>query len=173
MRIRACEEDDHRAVDALLKAAFPSPAEAHLVAALRAAEADTIELVAEDGDEITGMILFSPVTGAPDDGGPDAYGLGLAPIAVRPDRQKSGIGAALMETGLDYARTLGAPFCIVLGEPVYYGRFGFMPASRAAWRWDSDPDGRAGDAFQIQSLRPGMLPKGPGEMRYHPAFETV
>lgn len=172
MQIRAADEDDHAGIEAVLKAAFPGPEEARLVVALRAADADTLELVAVSGDRVVGTVMFSPATAYFDDGR-EAFGLGLGPVAVLPEHQNKGVGAALCEAGLDYVRQLGAPFCIVLGSPDYYPRFGFRPTREKAWAWEGDPEGQFADAFQWMPLNDTPLPDGPARLAYHPAFGAV
>jgi putative acetyltransferase len=49
----------------------------------------------------------------------------LGPLAVRPDRQKNGVGSALMHAVLGAADALGEPLVALLGDPAYYQRFGF------------------------------------------------
>lgn len=174
MKIRSCDPGDHAGVDAVLKSAFPTAAEAQLVVTLRAADADTLELVAEDKDQVIGTVMFSPVTAIAANGS-QAYGIGLGPVAVDPGRQGQGIGAALIVAGLDYLRTLGVPWCVVLGEPDYYTRFGFAPAAQRHWTWTGDPEGEYADAFQWLALndKPSDPAMGPSRISYHPAFDTV
>lgn len=172
MRIRPADTQDGKLVDALLKAAFPGPAEACLVVSLRAANADALELVAEADGAIQGMVMFSPVTIQPPTG-EAIFGLGLAPLAVQPEMQKRGIGAALVEAGLDFVRTLGAPFCVLLGAPDYYARFGFQPARSHELFWDGDLDAVHGDAFQFLGLAPDKLGTIAGVASYHAAFSEL
>lgn len=174
MQIRSCDPGDHAGVDAVLKTTFPTAAEARLVTTLRAADADTLELVAEESGTIVGTVMFSPVTAIAANGAL-TYGIGLAPVAVAPERQKQGIGTALVEAGLDYLRTLGVPWCVVLGDPEYYSRFGFTPASAHHWHWTGDPEGEHASAFQWLALndQPVDAAAGPCRVSYHPAFETV
>ncbi|MCK0196063.1 N-acetyltransferase [Ancylobacter sp. 6x-1] len=118
--------DDGPAIHRLTRDAFAtaphrSGTEAAIVDALRAADALTLSLVARESDALVGHVAFSPV--APESGGAGWYGLG--PLSVRPDRQRSGIGTALVARGLALLRAAGAQGCVVLGEPAYYGRFGF------------------------------------------------
>lgn len=91
-----------------------------------------------------------------------------------PGHHGQGIGTALVEAGLDYLRTLGAPWCVVLGDPEYYGRFGFVPASQRDWSWAGDPEGEHAFAFQWIPLsdRPDDT-TGPGRVHFHPAFDGV
>ncbi|MHA6288120.1 GNAT family N-acetyltransferase [Maricaulis sp. CAU 1757] len=172
MQIRAADEDDHDGIDRLLKAAFPGPTEARLVTSLRAADADTLELVADSDGQIVGEVMISPVSAV------SAFitirhGLGLGPLAVLPDYRGRGIGSALVEAALDYLRPLGAPWCVLVGEPDFYARFGFEPASAHEWSWSADPDGKAGDAFQVVRLQAAADLTGPAQVHYHPAFEVA
>ena len=172
MKIRSFEPADEAGVDGLLKAAFPGPGEARLVLALRAADADTLELVAEDHGQVVGTIMFSPVT-ARAEGEEDVFGVGLGPVAVSPEHRSRGIGVALIEAGLDYLTTLGVPWCVLLGEPDYYGRFGFAPAAHWNWAWAGDPDGRFAAAFQVKALNGPAPQTAPASVHYHPAFLGV
>jgi putative acetyltransferase len=117
---------DHAAVADLHERAFAGPDEAALVAALRALPEHRPgwSLVAVEGGRVVGHILFSRVAlrGAP------RGALALAPMAVLPDRQRRGIGGALVREGLRRAEAAGEPLVIVVGHPAYYPRFGFLPA---------------------------------------------
>lgn len=127
--IRNEESQDIEQVRQVLRSAFPSDGESKLVDLLRKNGKATISLVAIENDEVAGHILFSPVTTTPHT---DAKGLGLAPVAVRPDMQSQGIGSQLIREGLRLCRELGFDYCVVLGAPQYYQRFGFVKASRFA-----------------------------------------
>jgi len=84
-------------------------------------------LVAMDSDQtIIGHIAFSKVviSSGPDNGPDNWYGLG--PVSVFPPRQHTGIGAALIQRGLSDLKSMGANGCVLLGNPVYYRRFGFI-----------------------------------------------
>ena len=119
-------------VRAILRAAFPSDAESKLVDLLRANRKSTISLVAVSGHAVLGHILFSPVSITTSSDTPpsaDAMGIGLAPVAVRPDVQSQGIGSRLIREGLRHCRQQGFDYCVVLGSPEYYQRFGFETAS--------------------------------------------
>jgi putative acetyltransferase len=76
------------------------------------------------------------------------------------------VGTALVHEGLRRLRGLGVGAVIVLGDPAYYGRFGFRRASRFGVRWDRPaPD----EAFQALELAERAL-RGGGIVRYPPAF---
>ena len=109
-------------------------AEADIVEGLRTAGELTVSLVAiEDGDELVGYVAFSPVK---IDGRHEGW-FGMGPVAVWPERQRSGVGSGLVRAGLERLRKAGAKGVVVLGDPVYYGRFGFRP--RDALRYPGPP----------------------------------
>jgi putative acetyltransferase len=126
IKIRKEEARDIPAVREIVRAAFPTAAESKLVDALRENGKATVSLVAVDEEEVLGHILFSPVTTAPPS---DARGIGLAPVAVRPEVQSRGIGSKLIREGLRLCKELEFDYCVVLGDPEYYRRFGFQKAS--------------------------------------------
>lgn len=153
--------DDEAAIHAVHVACFPGPAEAELVDALRAAGRLTFSFVAEVDGQIVGHVAFSPVTatGA-------ANGVGLAPVAVVSAHRKQGIADALIRAGLDACRDAGWTWAVVLGNPAYYGRFGFGAATGFGL---SDEYG-GGPAFQAMELLSGGVPTGAGLVRYAPEF---
>ena len=131
-KIRTEQAKDIEQVRTVVRAAFPGDAESRLVDVLRANGKAIISLVAVNGDHVVGHILFSRVSiissGAPAPSS-DVSGIGLAPVAVRPDVQSQGIGSQLIREGLRFCRELGYDYCVVLGSPEYYQRFGFEKAS--------------------------------------------
>jgi putative acetyltransferase len=147
--------------------AFDSPAEADLVDALRRQANPVISLVAEEDGNIVGHIMFSPVTVS---ASPYTKVMGLAPMAVDPARQRSGIGSALVRAGLDHCRQSGFDAVVVLGHPDYYPRFGFSPASRFGIRSEYDVPA---EVFMALELRPGALSGITGIAKYHPAFSSL
>lgn len=193
--IRAERPEDHAAVRRLNREAFDGPAEARIVDALRERCEQILSLVAVDPDEgdpedggpegggaVVGHILFSPVSVDPDSPGAPAGrtappGMGLAPMAVLPGRQRRGIGTALVERGLAMLRRKSAgrepscAFVVVLGHPDYYPRFGFRPASGFGLRspWEGVPD----EAFMALELHPGALDGVRGVVRYRDEFEDA
>jgi putative acetyltransferase len=161
---RPADADEIRAVNA---SAFGTAAEADLVEVLRRVAFPLISLVAEQDDTIAGHILFSPVTLSSD---PSLRIAGLAPMAVRPARQRVGIGSMLVRAGLEECRSVGFLAVTVLGHPKFYPRFGFVPASRFGIASTYDvPD----DVFMALELEPGTLRETRGVIHYHPAFAGV
>ncbi|THD81305.1 MAG: N-acetyltransferase [Phenylobacterium sp.] len=125
--IRYAKPADHVAIAEVVAAAFGRDDEAELVARLRADQDVMFELVAETDGTIEGHILFSRLWADRD----DLYAA-LAPLAVRPDRQKTGLGSALVRAGLVSAPQFGAVGVLVLGDPAYYPRFGFSAEMAAS-----------------------------------------
>ena len=164
MIIRPEHPADADAVRAVHDAAFGGTGEGRLVDALRDAGKLVVSLVAEVGGEAVGHVGFSPIMSAA-----EARGLGLAPLGVRPDAQRRGVGGRLVVEGLAAAARAGAAFVVVLGDPRYYARFGFGPAAPRGLL----DEFRGGDAFQVIELRPGGLPPGVGLVRYAAEFSLV
>ncbi len=126
-----------------------------------------IVLVAEQAGQPVGHILFSPVTLT---GQVDLALMGLAPMAVVPEQQNTGIGSALVEAGLEACRDKGICAVVVLGHPSYYPRFGFAPAS--GYDIDSDYD-VPDEIFMALELETGALANRAGRICYHPVFESL
>lgn len=163
LTIRDATTNDRPAILKIVEAAFARADEAAIVEKLWADDAVTLDLVAEIGGEIVGHCAFSSVTATPVIDGPT---LGMAPVSVAPAHQSKGVGAAMIKTGVARCRTHGASLLVVLGEPEYYSRFGFAPASLKKIRWDAMD---AGDAFQLIDF--AALEEAPGRtIRYHDAF---
>ncbi|WP_395450018.1 GNAT family N-acetyltransferase [Aminobacter sp. UC22_36] len=126
MTIRPEQPADVDTIRTLTRAAFAhaphaSQTEAAIVDALRDAGALTLSLVSEDNGEILGHVAFSPVTV----GGADGW-YGLGPVSVWPESQSRGIGQSLIRHGLEALRQMGARGCVLIGDPAYYSRFGFV-----------------------------------------------
>jgi putative acetyltransferase len=159
--VRDERPDDVDAVRLVNDRAFDQPLEGHIVDELRAHGAARLSLVAEVDGVVVGHILFSPVTSA------GAEGLGLGPMAVLPEQQRRGVGAALIAAALDRLRAGGCPFVVVLGHHGYYTRFGFVPASRHGLRCEWDvPD----DAFMVHVMDAAATTAAAGLVRYRPEF---
>jgi putative acetyltransferase len=153
---------DVDAIDRITRAAFQhhphSDQTEHLIIArLRAAGVLTLSLVAEQDGQVIGHAAFSPVTFS--DGSAGWYGLG--PIAVAPRHQGQGVGSALVQQGLELLRARGAAGCVVLGEPAYYGRFGFAHRAECVF------SGAPAPYFQVLAFG-NTNPSG--EVAYHAAF---
>jgi putative acetyltransferase len=160
--IRYAKAGDHEAIAGVLTAAFGRPDEARLVQRLRADEDTLFELVAEEDGEVAGHVLFSRLWA-------DRFELygALAPLAVHPSRHRQGLGAKLVRSGVECAREFGCFGLLVLGDPAYYGRFGFSAA--AAGEVASPYRGLA--AFQALALEDDAF-SGPLSVTYPDAFAS-
>jgi putative acetyltransferase len=164
--VRLETPDDEAAVLEINESAFGGPDEARLVERLRTRARPLISLIAESDGAITGHILFTPVT-------LDGFAgllMGLAPMAVKPELQRRGVGSALVTAGLRACESLDAAALVVVGHPEYYPRFGFVQAARFGLRCEYDV---VPEALMALELRPNALAEAGGTVRYHPAFAEL
>lgn len=165
MLIRPERPDDVDAIDRLTVAAFEPQwfsdgSEAPIVRSLRASGDLTLSLVAEDDGDIVGHVAFSPVT---IDGSHDGW-FGLGPISVRLDRQRRGVGRALVAEGLRRLRNREARGCALIGDPAIYSRMGF------------GSDGLLSHLDLDRAVVQHVTFSGPsprGELRFAPAFDVA
>jgi putative acetyltransferase len=157
--IRNQTSGDGTAIHRVIARAFGREDEARLVSTLRRDGDLVVSLVAEEAGEIVGHVavsrLLSPVGGS-----------ALAPLAVVPSHQRRGIGAALVRGSIDGARQTGSRIVFVLGDPAYYGRFGFSASAAEPY-----PSTFAGPHFMALELTSTAPPVAP--VRYAPAFDTL
>ncbi|MDG4670939.1 N-acetyltransferase [Shinella sp. 838] len=162
MFLRPERPEDVDAIRTLTETAFKTAPHADgtehiIIDRLRAAGALTLSLVMEADGAIVGHVAFSPVTVS--DGSTDWYGLG--PISVDPARQGEGIGGRLIGEGLQRLKALGATGCVLLGDPAYYSRFGFVADPKLTL------DGVPPEYFMRVAFSPVY---GGGTVSYHPGF---
>ncbi len=152
------------AIRDLNKRAFGQDQEANIVDALRTNGAFLHSLVAHLGDQIVGHITYSPALID------NLLGAGLGPVAVLPEMQRKGIGSRLIRAGNDKLRDEQCPFIIVVGDPNYYARFGFVRASFFGLRpeWNL-PD----DVFMVLVLHEERMRGVSGLVKYRHEFSTV
>lgn len=174
--IRTEEEGDVDTIDRVVADAFGSPAEARLVRDIRASPLyrPELALVAEidgrSGREIAGHVMISGCSLRADSGA-DSNIVILSPLAVAPDHQHHGVGAALVWDVLNRARTAGEPLVVVEGDPAYYQRFGFEPAADHALTIDV-PDWAPPEAGQVILFDPSRTELR-GTVVYPPAFDDL
>lgn len=166
--VRAETPADFAAVAAIHAAAFGRPAEAQLVSSLRGSVSPALSLVAELAGERVGHVFFSPVAIEGEGAAPACCA--LAPVGVLPRVQGRGVGAALIREGLRRCPQLGWAAVFLLGEPAYYGRFGFVLAAPRGFRYESPVFDRG---FQLLELRAGALAACRGWVRYPAAFAAL
>ena len=162
--IRPASGGDVAAIDALLRTAFPAPDEAMLVQRLCIDGDMVLTLVADDEDDgmLAGMVAFSRM--AVDIAGKPVAAVALAPVAVAASHRRQGVGEALVRAGLQHLADAGVHLCFVLGDPDYYGRFGF--AARPGLSCEGVPD------LYVQALAFNEPPPW-RPIVFHPAFFTA
>ena len=158
--IREAEAKDHEAIAGLVEAAFGQRDEATLVEKLRKDGDLVLELVATNEGELVGHIVFSRL--GVEDGGRRFEAVALAPMAVAPDRQGSGIGKSLIENAHHLLEERGERLSVVLGDPAYYGRFGYSHDRAAVFESDYQ-------CAALQALAWGEAP-ATGRLSYPAAF---
>ena len=165
VEVRACVPGDDQAVRAVHLGAFPTAVEADLVEQLQRDGEVVLSLVATEEECVVGHVLISRMTA---EGDGRAYrAVGLAPIAVLPERQRSGVGAQLIREAVTRLREQGEDLVFLVGEPNYYRRFGFDPATAAPF---ASP--YAGPYFMALALNDAALP-ATGRAEYAPAFADL
>ena len=163
--VRAAVAADATAIRSVLLAAFPTPLEADLVEALVRDGDVTASLVAEDAGALVGHILTSRMAVEADER--RLRGVGLAPLAVLPERQREGIGGGLVRAAIESARADGEDIVFLVGDPEYYRRFGFSAEAAAPF---ASPF--AGPHFMACLLSERAAPRA-GTAAYAPAFSGL
>lgn len=155
MTLRVEQVGDRAAVAEVNRAAFGGKrgdehgnVVARLVDSLRRDDPDALSLVAEEDGRIVGHTMFTrTLLDAPERLVPIKV---LSPLAVAPERQRTGIGSALVREGLRRLDEAGVPLVFLEGDPAYYSRLGFVVAGELGFR---KPSLRIPDvAFQVYKL---------------------
>lgn len=172
LTIREEEIKDYNEVEKVVEesfktAEFSDKDEHNLVRRLRNSNEfiKELSLIAEEENKILGHVLL---TKALIKGESTSYEtLALAPLAVLPEYQKSGIGKKLMNRAIERARELGYKSIVVLGHENYYPKFGFEKASKYGVKAPFEvPD----EAYMMLELLPGGLNRVSGVVEYSKAF---
>lgn len=163
LTIRVAQHSDRPAIRAVEEAAFGRPDEARLVDLLAASGDTVLELVAEQEGAIVGHVLFSRLS--VEATGQKNAAVALAPLAVSPAAQRQGVGAALVEEAHRRLKGFGEALSVVLGEPDYYGRFGYSHDRAAGFESDWQCEA-------LQALSWGNAPTS-GRLVYAPAFSEL
>lgn len=147
MQIRPETSEDIADLHALVRIAFQTAAvssgdEENFMARLRAGPTylPDLALVAEDDGALIGQAMLTRLAFTPDAGTP-AAALLLGPIAVLLQHRKRGVARRLIETALAQAAARGFTFVLLVGDPAFYGRFGFVSIAGGQLRHEDDiPD---------------------------------
>lgn len=171
--VRREQPGDVESIRRVHATAFPSPdgaeqpVEVGLVDRLRASDAWTpaLSIVAEIAGEVVGHVLCTRATV----GDAALPALGLGPLGVLPTHHRCGVGSALMRAVIGAADALDETLIALVGDPRYYGRFGFRPASDLGI---DAPDPSWSNAFQALPLSAHLLsPRG--SFQFAPAFDGL
>ena len=162
MTIRPERPEDVAAIRELTHAAFGRELEALIPERVRATDrfVPELSLVAEEDGEVVGHVLLSEF-----DLGATRV-LQLGPLSVAPERQRRGIGSALVHEALARADARGEPLVLLEGDPAYYGRFGFRPAAELGIEAPEGVPARYFQAVPLQSYDPSLR----GRVAYPDAF---
>lgn len=171
--IRPERSSDFEAIEKIIVEAFKNAEhtdkdEHNLVKRLRSSSnyISELALVAELNGTVAGYILFSRVFIKQSNGGL-VESLALAPVSVRPNDQRQGVGGALIREGHKLAKANGFRSVILLGHPDYYPRFGYQAASK--WRIKA-PFDVPDEAFMAIELVEGALRGAEGIVQYPSEF---
>ena len=156
--LRPSRPADESALAELVAEAFGRRDEADLTLHLIAAPDWTLSLVAECKDRLVGQVLLSEIR-AP------VRAAALAPLSVRPGYRELQIGSRLVREAIDAARKAGFEAMFVLGDNLYYERFGFSSSKADPFRVDWQ-----GPHFMALELKPGALKGKKGKLVYPSAF---
>lgn len=123
-----------------------------------------LSLVALTNDLIVGHALFSKAMVVNNDTQHEV--IILAPIGVKPEFQKQGVGSALIRKGLKIAKELNYSHVFLIGHPTYYPKFGFEPARPHGF--ELIQFNVPNEVFMVAHLREDV--KLDGELRYPDSF---
>ncbi len=165
--IRDARPDDEAGILSVVRDAFSyggtrdAGAEIEIVRGTWAARGDgpLVELVVEESGTVVGHLQAAP--GRLD--GVATAVAGVAPVCVESSRQGRGLGMALMGALIDAAQARRWPLLVLLGDPEYYGHFGFEPAHGLGLAYD--PAGADNPSFQARRL-PGYRSGLRGQFTY-------
>ena len=155
LSVRASEPGDTKAIVAMYPLAFPEEDLVPLVKELLADSRIAMSLVGTLGSEVVGHAVFTRcgIQGA------NVSAALLGPVAVTPTAQKQGVGSGMIRHGLQLLANENVNTVLVLGDPAYYQRFGFLPDSRIAAPYPLPEEWR--DAWQSMALGDGeAVPAG-------------
>ncbi|HMA15635.1 MAG: GNAT family N-acetyltransferase [Bacteroidota bacterium] len=150
--VRESRSDDAAALEKLYPEAFPNEDLLPVVRALLSEGPAVLSLVATAGQTLVGHVAFTTCSV---EGSSQRYAM-LAPLAVTPGRQRQGIGSALVREGLRRLEAGGTAQVHVLGDPAYYGRFGFTADEDVAPPYPLPPEWKG--AWQVLRLRDDAPP---------------
>lgn len=167
--IRRETENDHRAVEHLVREAFwnvyrPGCLEHYVLHLLRNDPAFVPELdfVMEKDGVLIGQNVFMRAHIKADDGREIPI-MTMGPICVAPELKRNGYGKMLLDYSLERAVEFGCPALCFEGNISFYGKSGFTYAREFGIRYHDLPDGADDSFFLCKELIPGYLSGITGE----------
>lgn len=164
--IRETNTDDFNDIMTVEKQAFGYDKEAKLVAELLADKTaePMVSLLAFYQDEAIGHILFTRAYFDNQEAQPMMHI--LAPLAVKPEYQRQGIGGMLIQAGIEKLREIGSNFLFVLGHKEYYPKYGFIPhAAKFGYPAPYPIPDEYSDYWMVQAISPKGFDAGKGKIR--------
>lgn len=170
MIIRPETSSDYEAIARVVAAAFDDENVVRLVERIRESEfyVPELSLVVEQDGAVVGHVMLSYVTLQREND--EKRVLILSPLAVQPDRQRSGVGRLLVRAGISGAEARNEPLIIVEGIPAYYPQFGF---ERARPHGIEPPHANIIDPAWMVMRLSHYDPSLRGQITYSQAFDVV
>lgn len=166
IQIRETNTNDFKDIMTVEKQAFGYDKEAKLVADLLADKTaePMVSLLAFYEDEAIGHILFTRAYFDNQEAQPMMHI--LAPLAVKPEYQRQGIGGMLIQAGIEILRKKDSNLVFVLGHAAYYPKFGFLPdAAKLGYPAPYPIAEEFSDYWMVQAIDPKGLEVGKGKIR--------
>lgn len=169
MTIRPAQAGDYSQIYSLVQTAFATAkisdgTEQDFVLELRRRDTyrPELELAAEENRQLIGHILLTPlpVPGAPE----GLRGLMVAPLCVRLEDRSRGLGGQLLHEGGRRAAELGYNALFLVGDPDYYGRYGFQNAVSLGFQ---NASGVPDQFLLARGLTPDALQNAGGALALH------
>lgn len=152
LQIRESGPDDSAAIESLYPEAFPDEDLLPVVRDLLNDTGVVTSFVATIDTRFVGHVIFTRCGVV----GNSANVSLLGPLAIAPAWQRQGIGSVVVQTGLRRLAESGVSLVLVLGDPAYYGRLGFLPefAVEPPYRLPPEWDGAWQSHFLSQPATP-------------------
>lgn len=164
VEVREVRPDDLKAIGEVIRGAFAASEWEEIVELAERMHGDVsaepcLHLLAAAEGQVIGQVMFSR---AWIEGHEEVIGQILAPLSVAPAYQGLGVGSKLVRTGLERLRVAGVQLVFVLGDPRYYGRFGFVPAGDFQLEAPQPIPAEYRSAWRVVALEGGVLPRSRG-----------
>lgn len=157
--VREEREGDFPAINDLVKTMFQSTLnfgedQKDILSGMRSEERfiPGLSLVVEADGAIVGYLMLSELPESRTKNGKNS--LLLSPVCTREAYQHQGVATSLIQAGIEKAKQLQYQAIFLIGHPVFYSRFDFVPGKRLGIR---ESNGAPQDYVQVLELTPGAL----------------